>query len=65
MHKEVRELVRQLERQGWRVEHGKGHSKAFSPDGRTIVVLPLTPGGGRWKQNLIAQLRRGGFDPDA
>jgi hypothetical protein len=66
-NKEIREITHKLIEQGWRIEEAKrgGHAKAFSPDGQTIVALPSTPGGGRWKQNLIAQLRRGGFDPDA
>jgi predicted RNA binding protein YcfA (HicA-like mRNA interferase family) len=63
MHKDVRELVRAIEKQGWRVEHGSGHLKAMSPDGETIVTLPTTPSGGRWRQNVISQLKRGGFRP--
>lgn len=67
MHKEVREIAAKLREQGWRIEEARrgGHAKAFSPDGVTIVVLPGTPGGGRWKQNLISDLKKGGFDPDA
>lgn len=61
---EVRELVRDLERQGWRVEARKGgHLVAYSPDGKTMVTLPSTPGDRRWRQNAISQLRRGGYDP--
>ena len=63
MHKEIREIIRQLERQGWEIVYRKGHPLAKSPDGSTIVSLPTTPGEGRWKQNLISDLRKGGFDP--
>jgi hypothetical protein len=61
--KEIREIVRKLIRQGWRVEWApkRQHGMAYSPDGVTIVVLPSTPGGGRWKQNLLTALRRGGY----
>lgn len=63
MDKDVRELIADRERQGWRVEIGKGHAKAFSPDGKTIVTLPLTPSDHRWKQNALRYLRRGGYQP--
>ncbi len=64
MDKEVRKLVAQLERQGWRVElRGSGHYLAFSPDGKTIVLFASTPSDHRWRKNTIARLRRGGFDP--
>lgn len=64
--KEIREIKKQLAAQGWRVEETKrGHALAYSPDGITIVTLPGTPGRGRWKQNLISELRKGGFDPNA
>lgn len=63
MDREVRELVESLERQGWRVEQGGRHLKAFSPDGKTIVSLPLTPSDHRWRANALRYLRRGGYDP--
>lgn len=65
MHKEVAEIAKKLRRQGWRIEEGSGTHphKAFPPDPtKPMVPLPSTPGGGRWKQNLIAQLRRSGAD---
>jgi hypothetical protein len=32
-------VIREAERQGWRVEKaGSGHWKCFSPDGRGIVI---------------------------
>lgn len=61
--KEVQEIIRELERQGWRVERGKGHYKAFPPDKKkSMVTIPTTPSGGRWRQNLISQLRASGAD---
>jgi hypothetical protein len=60
--KEVREILKKAEKQGWRIDQGKEHTKAYSPDGVTIVAVANTPGGGRWKQNLIAELKRGGFE---
>lgn len=62
MHKEVRELVKEAERQGWRRrELPSGHVQLYAPDGTTIVTLPGTPSGGRWRANAVAQLRKGGF----
>lgn len=61
MHKEVREIAAQLEAQGWRIDYQKVHPLACPPDTtKPCVALPTTPGRGRWKQNLIAQLRRSG-----
>ncbi len=62
MADELKLILKALREQGWRIEHGKGHVKAFPPDPtKPMVTLPSTPGGGRWKQNAIAQLRRSGF----
>lgn len=64
MHKEIREIARQLEAQGWTIRPSKaGHHIATPPDKtKRAVVLPGTPGRGRWKQNLLAQLRRSGAE---
>lgn len=60
--KEVREIVEEARRQGWRVEEGKrGHVKLFAPDGRTIVTLPSTPSDHRSLKNSIAEMRWAGF----
>lgn len=61
MHKEVKEIAEKLERQGWRIDETKKHPMACPPDPtKPCVPLPTTPGRGRWKQNLIASLRRSG-----
>lgn len=63
MDKQIRELINTLEAQGWRIERGGKHYKAYPPDRtKPMVTIPTTPGGGRWKQNLISQLRRSGAD---
>ena len=62
MHKEVRELVEEAERQGWRRrELASGHVQLFSLDGTTIVTVAGTPSRGRWRANAIARLRQGAF----
>lgn len=60
--KEIRQLVLQLQRQGWRVEMtNNGHYKAYTPDGKSIVVFGSTPSGGnRSLANMKSTLRRHG-----
>lgn len=61
--KETRELVRELERQRWRVEQtGRGHYKARPPDGRPMVTFGSASGDPRAMKNTLAQLRRSGFE---
>lgn len=62
MRKEVRELVEEALRQGWRVSvRASGHVQLYSDDGVTIVTLSGTPSGQRWRTKAIQQLRQGGF----
>lgn len=61
--KEVKEILDALAKQGWRIERGGKHHKAYPPDrGKPMVTIPTTPGGGRWKQNVVARLRKSGAD---
>lgn len=58
MHKELRALVKELESRNFSVERKGNHFKIRSEDGKTLFALPSTPGRGRWKQNLISELKR-------
>lgn len=61
--KEITKILRALEQQGWRIQRGSKHYKAYPPNKNIPpVTIPSTPGGGRWRQNLISQLRRAGAD---
>jgi predicted RNA binding protein YcfA (HicA-like mRNA interferase family) len=63
MDKDIRKIVKQLEAQGWRIEQGSRHLKAFPPDkSQGMVVIPGTPSDHRSIRNLIAELRRKGAD---
>ncbi len=64
MNKEVRRIIRELERQGWRVEWRKSKSMAFSPDGVTQVPVHHTPSDKKSLKNLESQLKRGGYTPE-
>lgn len=59
--REVRDLVREAERQGWRVRERGAHFTLFAPDGVGIVTVAKTPSDRRWRANTLAQLRRHGF----
>ena len=61
VHKELREIVRQLQANGYAVMPSGKHQKVKDQQDRTVYTLPTTPGGGRWRQNLIADLRRKGL----
>ena len=59
--KEIRELVRELERQGWRVAQTKGgHLRAYPPAG-SPVIMPSTPSDRRALANAVSLLRQRGF----
>lgn len=60
--RDVRALIAELERQGWRVSiRGSGHAMAFAPDGSTKVTLPGTPSTRDWLRRIEPHLRRGGY----
>lgn len=62
MARDIDSIVAALDDQGWHIERKGGKRMAYPPDrSKSPVLLPDTPGGGRWRQNLIAQLRRSGF----
>lgn len=61
MHKDLRPIVKQLRRNGYTVEQGGKHLIVFDQNGKRRYALPSTPGGGRWKQNLMADLKREGL----
>ena len=45
MNKEIKEIVRRLEANGYVVSHGGKHLKVKNPEGATIYTLPTTPSG--------------------
>jgi len=60
--KELKEVIKAAERQGWRVEETKkGHYWFFAPDAVNKVLAAGTTGGGKGMGNLIAKLRSYGF----
>ena len=62
MDKDVRELVSEAEKQGWRGDlRRSGHWLLFPPNGAPPVSVAGTPSDHRWKANTIAKMRRQGF----
>lgn len=61
MHATVKKIIRDVEERGHRVEHTRKHLRALHSSGTGVVILPVSPGGGRWEQNMRANLRRHGF----
>jgi hypothetical protein len=61
MTKEIRVLVREIEDNGFHCQQGRTHIVVLMPDkGGRVASLPLSPGRGRWLQNLRSDLRRKG-----
>lgn len=63
-HKEIREIISQIKKAnpGFTIEPTKGgHYKVKNESGGTVYSLPGTPGGGRWKANLLGDLKRKGL----
>jgi predicted RNA binding protein YcfA (HicA-like mRNA interferase family) len=62
VRKELKEIVRAAEEQGWWVDRtSKGHLLFYAPDGENIVTTGGTPSDHRALANLISRLRRHGF----
>lgn len=62
-HKDLRKLVREMEKQGWTVEHmNSDHLRWYPPDGRDPVFSGSTPSDWRALRNIKAKLRRRGAD---
>lgn len=61
MTKEVRQLLKELRKQGFTIEESGRHFKAFPPGGGPMTVIPRTPSDPRSLKNAIALLRKRGF----
>lgn len=62
---EVVKVVTDLRRLGWRIESGRNaHYKVYPPSG-PMITLPSSPGDYRGWKNVMALLRKAGYDPKA
>ena len=63
LNKEVRELIEEARRQGWRIETLRsGHTMMYAPDGEGKVPVAGTPSDRRALKNVISRMRRHGFE---
>ena len=61
--KELKEIQKAAEEQGWRVkELRSGHKMLMAPDGVNKVTASGTPSAGNAIAHLLADLRRYGFE---
>ena len=63
MDADWKKVIREAERQGWTIEHGrKGQLKLVPPDpSRQIVTVHRTPSDHRALENTLANMRRQGL----
>jgi hypothetical protein len=62
LKKELREILREARRQGWRVRLTRGgHYKLYAPDGENIVTTGSTPSSPSSIRELLAHMRSFGF----
>lgn len=61
VNKEIKELVKRIEQNGFTVIHGGKHLKVKDSEGRTIYTLPTTPRGSVWRVRLTRDLEKRGL----
>lgn len=65
-NKEIRQLVRELERAGFEVSKVRNHIKVRNPiDGRQVSIPSTPAGNGRQRQNMHMSLRQIGFQTES
>ncbi len=63
MGNDLKKLLKELERQGWSIRQTKKGQYAVPPDpSRPMVQIHNTANGSRSWENMIAQLKRSGFE---
>jgi hypothetical protein len=62
-NKRMNKLLRKAEGCGWKlVQSGSGHIKCYSPDGKTISVVSVTPRSDRAVEAAKSIFRKGGLN---
>ncbi len=62
--KEIRELVKRAEAQGWRIDDRGEKILLYSPDRKKIVTLHKTPSDRNWRHAAERQMEKGGYRRD-
>lgn len=64
-NKRMNKLLKQAEANGWRIiSCGSGHIKCYSPDGKTISVVSVSPRSDRAVDAAKSVFKKGGLDID-
>lgn len=58
--REINHFVRLLIGEGWIFRWGSKHGRIRSPDGRSSVTVPTTPGDWRSARNFLRDVRKSG-----
>lgn len=61
MNKELKEIVKRIERKGFDVVPAGKHQKVKNREGKTVYTLPTSPRGSTWKVRLIRDLEKRGL----
>jgi predicted RNA binding protein YcfA (HicA-like mRNA interferase family) len=56
LNKELKEIIRRIERKGYKVVPAGKHQKVKNADNATIFTLPTSPSGTLWKVRLLHEL---------
>lgn len=59
--KEINKLIREAQKQGWRVKDKKKGYMLLAPDGEHSVMVHKTPSDHRWLDNTVTLMRQYGF----
>lgn len=59
--KEVKNLLKQAEKQNWRVKEKKKGWMLYSPDGNMKVMIHKTASDHHAFDNAVSEMRKGGF----
>ena len=63
MNKEVKNLIKILETNGWRTRQGRrSHIMCFSPDGKGKILLSATPSDTYFLSNVKRDLKKCGYE---
>jgi hypothetical protein len=61
MNKDLKEIVKQVEQNGYSVVPAGKHLKVKNSAGKTVYTMPSSPSGQVWRVRLTTQLRKRGL----
>jgi predicted RNA binding protein YcfA (HicA-like mRNA interferase family) len=61
MNKELKEIIRRIEKKGYSVVPAGKHQKVKNKEGKTLYTLPTSPSGRLWRIRLVRDLEKRGL----